>query len=123
VISHPTADELLAATIGFIEKIAPDLKDRDVFLARVAVNALATVSRELTEGAAAEAKATEGLSTLLDAHGDFATLNAKLCADIRAGRFDGDDAALLRHLRAAAIDQVKIDQPNYSGLKTATRPS
>jgi hypothetical protein len=123
VISHPTADELLAATIGFIEKITPDLKDRDVFLARVAVNALATVRRELTEGAAADTKATEGLRTLLDAEGDFATLNDKLCADIQDGRFDGDDTALLRHLRDAAIDQVKIDQPNYSGLKTATRSS
>ena len=119
MISHPTADELLAATIGFIEHISPQLKDRDVFLARVATNALATVRREIVSGREAEAKAVEGVSALLGQKGDAATLNRELCAAIRDGRFDGDETELLSRLRAAAVDQVKIDQPNYSGLKLA----
>ena len=117
--SHPTADELLAAAIGFIEKIAPQLRDRDVFLARVAVNALATVRRETAAGDGAEVKATEGMRGLLAEEGGFAALNSKLCAAIREGRFDDDDADLLRHLRSVAIDQVGIDQPSYAGLRLA----
>ena len=48
MIEQPTALELVDAVIGFIEtRAAPQLKDRDVFLARVAVNALLTLRREI----------------------------------------------------------------------------
>ena len=117
--SHPTMDELLDAVSGFIEGIAPQLKNRDTFLARVAVNALGTVRRDLAEGHAAETAATARLAALLGGEGDLRTLNSRLCAAIRAGDFDQDEAELMRHLKASAIGQVRIDQPNYSGLKAA----
>ena len=56
MIRHPTALELIDAVARFIEeRAAPALKDRDAFHARVAVNALGVVRRELEAGAAAEA--------------------------------------------------------------------
>jgi len=119
MITHPTSDELLTAVAGFIERIAPQLQDRDVFLARVAVNALGVVRREMQAGPAAEAAATERLQALLGQPGDYAVLNEALGAAIQAGAFDQDEAALLAHLKASAIDQVRIDQPGYSGLKAA----
>jgi hypothetical protein len=117
--SHPTKDELLAAVSDFIMQIAPQLKDRDAFLARVATNSLAIVRREFAEGSSAEAAARARLALLLGDEGDFPTLNTRLCAAIRAGEFDEDEAMLMRHLKASAIDQVRIDQPTYSGLKAA----
>ena len=117
--SHPTADELLQAVSGFIERIAPTLDDRDVFLARVAVNALSVVRREMTARPKVEAAAAARLQELLHIGGDFAVLNGALCDAIRSGLFDQDEGELLSHLRALAIDQVGIDQPTYSGLKTA----
>ncbi len=119
MISHPTRDELLTAVIGFIEGIAPQLHDRDLFLARVAVNALGVVRREADAGPAAEAAAAERLQTLLGQSGDLESLNTALIDAIRGGAFDHDEAALLAHLKSSALDQVLIDQPGYSGLKAA----
>lgn len=119
MITHPTADELLTAVADFIGRIAPELKDRDVFLARVAVNAVNVVRRELSSGLAAEARATDRLTALLGRSSDFTTLNDYLGEAIRGGDFDAREPELLAHLKASAIDQVQIDQPGYSGLRTA----
>ena len=118
MITAPTAGELIDAVIGFIEtRVAPQMKDRDIFLARVAVNALAAVKREIAEGPAAEAAATARLAVLLGYEGDFAELNEKLCDALRSGDMDLSTPGVFDHLKASIIDQVKIDQPNYSGLK------
>jgi hypothetical protein len=120
MITQPTALELVDAVIGFIEtRAAPQLQDRDVFLARVAVNALHTIRREIQLGADADHAATERLRGLLGKDGDFAALNSDLCSAIRDHKIDIANPALLAHLRASVIDQVQIDQPNYSGLKAA----
>ena len=121
MITHPTAPELIDSVIRFIEeRAAPQLKDRDAFLCRVAVNALAAVKREIEQGPAAEAVAVERLRALLGQDGDFPTLNAALCDGIQSGAIDPLDPAVLAHMRASIIDQVRIDQPQYSGLKTLT---
>jgi hypothetical protein len=120
MITHPTSSELLDAVTRFLEdRIAPQVKDRDAFLVRVAINALATVHREGEQAAAMEAAALERLQRLLGRPDDLATLNHDLCKAIRTGEIADDDPALLAHLRAGAIDQIRIDQPNYSGLKQA----
>lgn len=122
MITHPTAPELIDSVIRFIEeRAAPNLKDRDVFLARVAVNALGAVKRELEQGPSAEARAVERLRALLGRDGDFATLNGMLCDGLSDGSIDGTDPAVLDHLKASIIDQVRIDQPQYSGLRTLTQ--
>ena len=117
MITSPTSLELIDAVIGFIEqRAAPQLKDRDAFLARVAVNALAAVRREIEFGPQAEADATKRLRDLLGHDGDFAELNAELCDRLAAGELTVSDPQVLAHLKASIIDQVRIDQPNYSGL-------
>jgi hypothetical protein len=120
--THPTADELLAAVARFIEeRAAPKLEGRDAFLARVAVNALAAVRRELELGPDATARAAERLAALLGEDGDFDTLNGRLCERLAAGDLAADDPNVLAHLRASVVDQVRIDQPNYAGLRDMTR--
>lgn len=121
MIGSPTSLELIDAVIGFIEqRAAPQLKDRDAFLARVAINALAAVRREIEFGPAAEAAATDRLRALLGHDGDFHTLNAELCDKLSSGELTLKDNAVAAHLKASIIDQVKIDQPNYAGLKALT---
>lgn len=121
MITEPKAGELIDAVIGFIEKnAAPNLKDRDVFLARVAVNALAAVKREIEQGQAAEDASTARMAALLGHEGDWTALNAELCAALREGAMDLSTPGVFDHLKASIIDQVRIDQPNYSGLKKAT---
>ena len=116
--THPTAAELLEAVSGFIEtRAAPQLTGRDAFLARVAVNALAVVKRELELGPAARDAAAERLVGLLGDDGPYEALNDELCARLASGELDLSSPGVLEHLKASTIDQVRIDQPNYSGLK------
>lgn len=122
MITHPTAPELIDSVIKFIEeRAAPQLKDRDAFLCRVAVNALAAVRREIEQGPAAEEAARERLRALIGRDEDFETLNAALCDGIADGSIDPLDPAVLAHMKASIIDQVRIDQPQYAGLRTLTQ--
>ena len=117
MISHPTAAELSEAIAAFDAEPAPAADARQAFLARVADNARATVAREAEQGAKLEAEAVERLRALLSRDGDFVALNAALCEALRAGQIAPRDPALLAHLRATAIGQIRIDQPTYGGLE------
>ena len=87
MITHPKTEELAKAVAGWIDEIRPGLDPRNAFLARVAVNVLGVIQRELTQGPAAEARALDGMAGVLGHDGDFAALNAELCERIRAGEF------------------------------------
>jgi hypothetical protein len=113
VITHPKTEELAKAVAGWIDELRPSLDPRNAFLARVAVNVLGVIQRELTQGPAAEARAVEGMAGVLGHPGDFAALNAELCERIRAGEFTVETPGLLAVLTTMARDQVAIDQPNY----------
>ncbi|WP_374569999.1 DUF6285 domain-containing protein [Phenylobacterium sp.] len=113
MITHPTAVELVDVVARWIDGVRPNLSGRDAFMARVAVNALGIVSRELREGPAAEAAAVARLAELLGHEGGFAELNAELCGRLRAGEMDAATPGLLAALEAGASAQIAIDQPNY----------
>ena len=113
MITHPKTEELAKAVAGWVDEVRPSLDPRNAFLARVAVNVLGVIQRELTQGPAAEARAVEGMAGVLGHPGDFAELNAELCARIRAGEFTVETPGLLAVLTTMARDQVAIDQPNY----------
>jgi len=114
VIEHPRADELVEAVSRWIDGVRPNLPPRDAFLARVAVNVLGVVRRELIQGPAAEAAAIERLSALLGHGGDLAALHADLCERLRAGEMSVETPGLLAALKANIADQIAIDQPSYN---------
>lgn len=116
MISHPTAAELSEAIAAFDNEPVPPGDARHAFLARVADNARATVTREIALGAALETEASERMRALLGREGDFGALNSALCEALRVGEIAPRDPALLAHLRATAIGQIQIDQPTYGGL-------
>ena len=113
MITHPKTEELAKAVAGWIDELRPSLDPRNAFLARVAVNVLGVIQRELTQGPVAEARAVEGMAGVLGHPGDFAALNAELCERIRAGELTAETPGLLGVLTIMARDQVAIDQPNY----------
>lgn len=113
MITHPKTEELAESVALWIEQIRPTLDPRNAFLARVAANALATIRRELTDGPAAEARATAAMAGVLGRDGDFAALNAELCDRIRSGELTVETSGLLAALRVMAMDQLAIDQPSY----------
>ena len=120
MIEHPRADELVEAVSKWIDSVRPTLGPRDAFLARVAVNVLGVVKRELTLGPAAKAAATRRFGELLGQDGDFAALNSALCEAIRKGEMDVSTPGLLEALKATIVEQIAIDQPNYVSVKVAT---
>jgi hypothetical protein len=111
--THPRTEELVAAVAGWIEELRPTLDQRDAFLARVAVNALGIVGRELTIGAQVDAAAARRLGALLGRSGSVEGLEAALCAAIRAGEVSVDTPGLLDALRANTADRLAVDQPSY----------
>ncbi|MBL6749009.1 MAG: hypothetical protein ISP90_00725 [Nevskia sp.] len=119
MIDSPSAAEMLDGIAHFIDtRVRPQLSGHDAYMARVTITALAIVKRELEQGPAAESAALQRLRALLGrADGDFAVLNKALCEDIRHGAIDWRAPAVMDHLKRSIADQVRIDQPDYSGLK------
>lgn len=119
----PSAKELIEAVKSFLDKTAMvQLQGHAAFHARVASNALATVLREMEQRPAAEARERDRLQALLKSHeADVGKLNRQLCEEIQVGRVDLGTPGLLTHLKSTTIDQLSVDQPGYSGLRTAAR--
>lgn len=120
MMDQPSLLELVTAVREFIEqKAIPELKGHTAFHARVAANALLIAERQIAQGEAADEAERARLTALLGRDGTLEELNRALCLTIRDGSMALDDTALKETLRLSMIDKVKIDQPNYSGLKTA----
>lgn len=119
----PSAKELIEAVKAFIDKTAaPQLTGHAAFHARVASNVLATVLREMDIRPAAEAAEQARLESLLGVSGESVeSLNRRLCEEIRSGRMSLSTEGLLAHLKSTTIDQLSVDQPGYSGLRSAAR--
>lgn len=119
----PSTKELIEAVKSFIDKTAaPQLTGHAAFHARVASNVLSTILRELEIRPEAEAAEKARLEALLGVTGKTVTeLNQLLCEEIRSGRMDLATQGLLPHLKSTTIAQLSVDQPGYSGLKTAAR--
>ncbi len=120
--TYPPPEDILDAVARFLrDEAAPVLKGSAAFNLRVSLNAIELVRRELTLGAAAEAKERAGLEKLLGEDGNLDTLRETLCDRLAAGDLTLEDAALRDHLRAVAIERLAIDQPSYSAYIAATR--
>jgi hypothetical protein len=92
---------------------------RTQFLARVAGNSLDIVDRELALGPRHRAGELERLKALLGREGTLGELRWELVNGLREGSTSLDDPALIEHLRTTVVNQIAIDQPKYSGFKTA----
>ena len=127
---QPSAAELVEAVRAFLaDKVLPEVHGRTAFHARVAINALAIVERELQSGPAARRAALARLEHLVAdqaaAGGDEddeqrrQRLERELCRRIRSGALPIDDPALAEHLWQSTLDALAIDQPGYSGYRAA----
>lgn len=120
MMDKPTLAEIVTAVREFIEtKALPELKGHTAFHARVAANALAIAERELASGATASAEEIDRLKSLLGREGTLDQLNRALAARIASGDITLETPGLAEHLRRTTLDKVAIDQPSYSGFKSA----
>lgn len=114
--NRPQVGELLEAVRDFLEqKALPELRGRNAFHARVAVNALDILRRELERGAAAaEAERQRLLDLLSGPEGTVGELDRELCRRIRAGEITLATPGLAEHLWQTTLDRLAIDQPGYA---------
>jgi hypothetical protein len=127
---RPTAAELLAAIEAFLgREILPHVEEARRFHARVALNALGIVRREIALEDAHLAADLAGLSSLLgpeegpgEAVAGPATLREtvrrrteELCERIRRGEADRPPfrAAVMAHLRAAVRRKLEVTNPRW----------
>lgn len=120
---QPSQHELIEAVKRFISDTAmPQLSGRAAFHARVALNVLDILDRDVANRSNYEEKELERLHKLMETNERCKTLaeiNKLVCERIASGELGVDDTILLKLLKANAIDQLDVDQPKYSGLKIA----
>jgi hypothetical protein len=105
---RPTAEELIESVREWLERdVLPGVEGRLQFHARVAINSLDIVLREMSLGEQQEASHRSRLAAL--GHSD----DASLAASIRAGDHDGDLASLLAALKPSVEDKVRVANPRH----------
>jgi hypothetical protein len=113
--SLPQAPDLVAVVREFLERdILPGLAGEQWFNLKVALNLLATVERELRQGAACDEAEAARLAALVGAEGTLEERNRRLALAIRDGEFPRDDPDLLDHLRTTLADALAINNPRWS---------
>jgi len=116
----PRADELLASVRDYLRgEVMNRTRGRTRFLARVAANSVEIVRREIELGPHARLRRERGLRRVLDREDDLETLERRLVDGLRDGSLRLEHPGLCDWLRQSVVDQVRIDQPRYSGLATA----
>lgn len=115
----PRIDELVVSVRDFLHgDVMAATEGRSNFLARVAGNSLDVVLRELALGEAARAAEHARLRALVG-EGTLSERRWKLVRGLRDGRIALDTPGLAEHLRATVVNQIAIDQPKYTGFRTA----
>ncbi len=116
----PRVEELLVSVRNFLrEEVMSETAGRLNFLARVASNSLDIVIREQSMVSKLRDEEYKRLRTILDSEEEIGALRWALTNRLRDGSAALDDSNLEEYLRFVVVNQVAIDQPNYSGYKTA----
>ena len=111
----PTASDLLDAVADFVEHdVAPLLDARLRFHARVAVNVLHILQRELALAPSQVVRQRELLAGLLGHDAEVAELWEELARAIRQGDFDDRPEALIPVLREVTAQKLAIANPGYT---------
>lgn len=119
-LDMPRADELLVSVRDFLRAdVMSSTKGRTNFMARVASNSLDIVLRELSLGQEHRRRELERLQRLFNSTDNLENLRWRLVKELRDASMRLDSAALQSHLRATVVNQIAIDQPKYSGFKSA----
>jgi hypothetical protein len=110
---RPSAAQLVTAVREFLERdVMAATEGRVQFHARVAVNVLNTVARELELGDGFAAAERTRAAALLGHDGDAEALEGELAAAIRSGALDGRDD-VHAHVRATVREKLLIANPGY----------
>ena len=115
---EPAPPEILSAVATFLrDAVVPQATPLVAFQARVAANAVDLVVRQLTLAPASDTDERDGLRALIGRDGSLGELNAALADGLAAGLIAAPEA--MAHLRTTTLAKLAVDQPGYSGYRTA----
>jgi len=116
----PSSAELLESVRDFMRtEVMAETTGRTQFLSRVAANSLDIVLRELQLGRDHQRRELAGLQQLLGSQGSLEALREQLALALRDGDMALDQTGLAQFLRDSVVGQIAIDQPKYSGFRSA----
>jgi Domain of unknown function (DUF6285) len=112
--SIPDAPTLLTAVVKYLdEELLPTLSGYHHFKARVTINVLNMIKRELelcsTQSAAERAR----LGAILGHEGEVAALSDELSDLIRRAAIDLNDEKLRTHIRQSLAEALAINNPKW----------
>jgi hypothetical protein len=113
---RPTAPELVEAVREYLERDvmgADELPGRVRFHARVAVNVLGVVERELRLGSGLDAAERRRLAALLGHDGEVDELLAELARGIRDGSLDDRRDDVVRSVRETVRAKLEVANPKH----------
>jgi hypothetical protein len=111
---RPTAAQLVTAVREYLERdVMAATEGRVQFHARVAVNVLNTVTRELELGAQFATEERRRAAALLGHDGEPDALERELAAAIRSGSLDSRSDDVRSHVRATVREKLLIANPAY----------
>lgn len=111
---RPTAAELVAAVREYLERdVMTATEGRVAFHARVAVNVLGMVERELEVGASQDAEEQARLVALLGREGTVRELTEALATGIRDGSLDVPWSELVESVRGTVRAKLVVANPRY----------
>ncbi|HUC37353.1 MAG TPA: DUF6285 domain-containing protein [Acidimicrobiales bacterium] len=114
----PTLTQLVDSVRTFLESdVLPNSAGRTRFHARVAVNVLGMVLRELELGPGQAADHAERLSSL------GVSSEEELAAAIRSGALDDRVAEVVEVVRATVADKLAVAHPGYTEAGRAAPPT
>ena len=120
----PRNDELIDSVREFLHgDVMEATHGRIRFLSRVAGNSLDIVKRELALGPLHIEVERQSLCALFGSNESLDALRWKLVNRLRNCAFMLEFDEITSHLRNTVINRLAIDQPNYSGFKTALQNS
>lgn len=116
----PRVEELLASVREFLRQdVMNETSGRTNFLARVAGNSLDIAIREQQIKPQFAAAADKRIRAMFNSDDSLAELRWALTRGLRDKTIALDAPGLEEYLRFTVVNQVAIDQPGYSGFKTA----
>jgi hypothetical protein len=113
---RPTAPELLEAVREYLERdvmTGDGIPGRVAFHARVAVNVLGMVERELTLGPELDAAERARVADLLRHDGELRDLLAELSRNIRDGTLDDRRDEVIACVRESVRAKLRVANPRH----------
>jgi len=110
---RPAITDILLTVQKFLDDTGPRLEGEAKYHAQVSSYLLGICERELRLGPDTDRKEREALSAFLKKDGSLAELTEALCAEIRAGKHDGNWDETLDLVLAQTVDKVRIVRPGH----------